>query len=126
MDYLSCLTTKFSLSGLSESWLTPGSGFVNIPGSNFINQDRKGKSGGGVALYLDENLEFKIRANLNIMTDVLEALFVEIFNPHGKNVIAGAMYRPPNNLDFQCPSKIHQNQNETLQTFFTETQFTKE
>lgn len=84
-DYLLGILAKFSLIGLSETWLSADSGFVNIPGYNFVNQDRKGKSGGGVAFYLDEKLELKIRADLNYNDpDVLEALFIEVFNPHGK------------------------------------------
>ena len=97
-DYLLGISAKFSLIGLSETWLSADSGFVNIPSYDFVNQDRKGKSGGGVAFYLDEKLEFKIRADLNYNDpDVLEALFIEVFNPHGKNVIAGVLYRAPNN-----------------------------
>ena len=72
--------------------------FFDMPGYNFISQNRIGKSGGGVAFYLDNKYEYKIRYDLNYNdSEVLETLFIEISNPIGKNIIAGVVYRPPNN-----------------------------
>ena len=39
----------------------------------------------------------KIRADLSFGDiDVAESLFIEISRPHGKNIIGGVIYRPPN------------------------------
>jgi hypothetical protein len=51
-EYLLCLAHKFSIIGLSETWLNENSCLTQIPGYNFISQNRIGKSGGGVRCLL--------------------------------------------------------------------------
>ena len=58
--------------------------------------NRSSKSGGGVGLYVSNNLNFKIRDDISGLNDgVMETLFIEIIRPHGKNFIIGVIYRPP-------------------------------
>ena len=89
---------------ISETWLSDLSADqVNIPGYNFISNHRATKSGGGTGLYLQDNLDYKICSDCNVSNaDVIESLFVEILVPHGKNIIVGVIYRPPNHhlIDF--------------------------
>ena len=56
--------------------------------------NRQGRTGGGVALYVSCELNFKMREDLSHSDDVLESLFVEISVPNA-NIIAGAIHRPP-------------------------------
>ena len=66
---------------------------------NLVSNCRKRKKGGGVALYLDKALQFRVRKNLNIISDVLESIFIEIDKSvmqTKENVIIGTIYRPPN------------------------------
>ena len=55
--------------------------------------------GGGVSLYVHNDISYSNRTDLNTMTDFVEAVFIEvdksIFNTN-KNVIFGTIYRPPN------------------------------
>jgi exonuclease III len=98
LETLLCLAHKFSIIGLSETWLNENSCLTQIPGYNFISQNRIGKSGGGVACYLDNKYHYKIRSDLNYNDcDVSESLFIEIINPTRKNIIVGIVYRAPNN-----------------------------
>ena len=70
---------------------------VNLPGYNFISNHRRGKTGGGVGLYLGDYFQYKLIQDCNISNpEVIESLFVEISNPLGKNIIVGTVYRPPN------------------------------
>ena len=70
---------------------------VNLPGYCFISNHRSGKTGGGVGLYLQDYLQYKLLQDCTISNpDVIESLFVEISNPHGKNIIVGTVYWPPN------------------------------
>ena len=47
--------------------------------------------------YVHYNLHFKIHADLSFDdVDVTEPLSIEISRPHGKNIIGGGIYRPPN------------------------------
>ena len=55
---------KFSVIGISETWLDDSSHSSDIPGFNFIHNHRVGRTGGAVGLYLADYLEFKHRADL--------------------------------------------------------------
>jgi len=81
--------------GITETWLTDNTvDLVNIPGYNFISNHRISKRGGGVGLYLQDLLEYKILKNLNYsISDVIETLFVEISIPQGKNMLIGVIYQ---------------------------------
>ena len=55
------------------------------------------RSGGGVGLYLSDNLDYRIRTDIYADEDeVMESLFIEIIGPHERNVIVGLTYRPLN------------------------------
>ena len=91
------MNIKFSLIGVSETWLNDYSHSVDIDGFNFIHKHRPNRTCGGVGLYISDNLDFKIPADLSFDDiDVAESLFIEISRPHGKNIIGVVNYRPPN------------------------------
>ena len=92
------LLDSFSVIGVSETWLNDDTfNMVNLPGYNFISNHRRGKTGGGVGLYLGDYFQYKLIQDCNISNpEVIESLFVEISNPLGKNIIVGTVYRPPN------------------------------
>ena len=86
---LTYLNIKFSLIGVSHS--------VDIDGFNFIYNHRSNRTGGGVGLYISDNLDFNFRPDLSFDDiEVAESLFIDISRPHGKNIIGGVIYRPPN------------------------------
>lgn len=96
-DFLSNLDIKFSIIGITETWLQDAVHSVDIDGYNFIHKHRSNRSGGGVGLYLSNELEFKIRGDLIIdEVETAESLFIEIVTSQGKNIIVGVIYRPPN------------------------------
>ena len=90
---------KLSVIGISETWLNDSTlDLVDIRnGYNFVSNYRVNKTGDGVALYLLDEFEFKIRSDLKLHTQVATRLFqfAEINIPWGKNVIVGTIYRPP-------------------------------
>ena len=97
INLLSLLDINFILIGVSETWLNEPSHLLDIDGYNFIHKHRPNRSGGGVGLYISNNLEFKLRSDLSFDDiDIAESLFVEILRPHGKNIVVGTVYRPPN------------------------------
>ena len=69
---------------------------VNLPGYEIIRKDRciNGRHGGGVCMYLRNNLNFSIRKDL--MNDKLECLVIEISKPRSMPFLVGTWYRPPN------------------------------
>ena len=97
IDLLSNINHKFMAIGISETWLKESNHLVHIDNYNFIHNHRKNQLGGGVGLYLLENLNYKTRMDLRFDTsDTTDSLFVEVLVPKGKNVIIGVIYRPPN------------------------------
>ena len=72
---------------------------TNLPGYNFISQPSL-SSAGGVGFFVRDNLKSLIRPDFTALKDDFEALWVEIQNEKGRNMICGAIYRHPNgNLD---------------------------
>ena len=96
-DYLSGFNHMFDIIAVSETWLTSNSNpsLFNLPGYEFCHVDRKNKRGGGVAIYVNNNLNFEVRDNMcTVIDDVLECISVELFLPN-KNVIISCLYRQP-------------------------------
>ncbi|KAI5739250.1 hypothetical protein M8J77_016864 [Diaphorina citri] len=82
---------------ISESWLKPAlaSSIVDIPGYTLLRNDRVSRRGGGVAMYLRDDLSHKIvSCSSPSPTHCLEYLAVEI-NLRSIKVLAVVVYRPP-------------------------------
>ena len=95
ISFIDTLDLKFSLIGITETWLQEADCFFNIDNYSFLAHGREAKRGGGVALYIDNDLDFKCRADLDLNTAHFESIFVEI-NNFNKNIVVGVIYRPPN------------------------------
>ena len=48
--------------------------YVKLPGYNFVFRNSEQKRGGGVGSYLKEELDFKIREDLNRLDTIVEQL----------------------------------------------------
>ena len=70
---------------------------VYIPGYEIIRRDRylKGRSGGGVCLYVRSTINYSIRSDLSTE---LETVTIEIRKPRSKPFVVSTWYRPPNSL----------------------------
>ena len=55
-DYLSCLNIKFSVIGISETWLKDSSHLVDISGFKYLHKYRQNRTGVGVGLYILNDL----------------------------------------------------------------------
>ena len=67
----------------------------NLEGCLFIHSDRIDGRGGGVALFVSNTYNFKIRKDIDLNVDGIEFLFIEIIVQSGKNIIVGIIYRQP-------------------------------
>ena len=75
-------------------------GELLIPGYGIVRNNRN-KFGGGVAIYMDENLEYEeIQINYSgthdITTTHVEALWIEVKPSKSAHLLLGSAYRPPN------------------------------
>ena len=104
-SYLQLLSIKFSVIGMTETWLDNTSCLLySMPKYNFVESHRKNKSGGGVAIFLRDGMLYKQCTDLSVFNDCCESCFIEIEKKvfgHEKNVVVGVSYRPPN-TDIQC------------------------
>jgi len=108
------LDFKFTVIGITETWLRPDSPPIfNLDTYDMNRADRIGGKGGGVAIYVQNQTQYKKRTDIHV--DGTEDIFIEIVNKHGKNMIIGVIYRPPNNsIDlfleklYECLHKISQ------------------
>src|SRR5271155_2068323 len=76
-SYIETLCVKPTIIAITETWLKPhNETLFPLNGYNFIAVSRKDKLGGGVGLYICDNLHYNIRADLTSSTS-FECLFVE-------------------------------------------------
>ena len=90
----------FNVICLSETWATDKSfsdnSHFHLQDYKAIHHERKqAKRGGGLLIYIKENLNYKIREDLKISDCDGEFLCIEIVNKHSKNCIIASCYRPP-------------------------------
>ena len=93
--FFSTLKIKFTILGVTETWLTDiNQGLYNIHNYYLVEKHRTNRPGGGVGIYVPENVQYQIRDDLVIFDDIVESIFIEI-NIDSKNIIVGNIYRPP-------------------------------
>lgn len=94
-NLLNTLDVNFSAIALTETWLNDSHdiSYFNLPGYVFINVNRNFQTGGGVGLYIKDDLRIKRRDDLNFVE--AESLFVDVIDKFGKQFLVGVIYRPP-------------------------------
>ena len=99
-NYISALDFEFSIIGFSETWLIDSNkSFCSIVGYNHEYLYRQDKIGGGVSLFIKDNVKYFVRSDLSILNKHIEVIFVEIDKNQyqsSKNIVVGTLYRPPN------------------------------
>lgn len=88
------MITPLEILAINESKLDDSvtEGEIHIPGYILVRKDRT-RYGGGVALYVRENLSYTIRNDL--VPVQLEMICVEINLPYNRSFLVGTWYRPP-------------------------------
>jgi hypothetical protein len=93
---LNLLINKPSIIAVTETWAATDNDNLVIPGYSAIHKARKTKPGGGVALYLQDQIElsYKLRPDLS-SDDLSESLFIQVAIKKRKDMIIGVIYKPP-------------------------------
>ena len=97
-NLLSNLKSKPNIIGISETRLQRGKQpITNIFLPNYVSEHTPTESGkGGTLLYIDKNIKYKLRNDLNIYEKkMVESTFIEILNKKQKNMIIGCVYKHP-------------------------------
>ena len=79
---------------LCETWLNDNSPPLQIPGYNLEITNRQTKQGGGVAILIGDNIQYR-RLSTPIPNDNYKACFIDL-KTKKQNFIVGSIYRPPN------------------------------
>ena len=75
--------------------MTSASSNFSLKGYNFFQANRLKGRGGGVALFVKENLNVKVLDDVKISVDGVESLFIEVTDANKNYSIAGVIYRKP-------------------------------
>ena len=79
---------KFTIVGVTETWLHHTSPpLFDLRNYTLVRADRVRRKGGGVAFYVADHLNFKIRYDIKF--DQTEVMLIEINNLQNKNLIIG-------------------------------------
>ena len=99
-NYLQLLHIEFWIIGVTETWLNESSrGLYGMNNYEFVENHRTDETGGGVGLFVRDNISFLKRSDLEIFNEYNESIFIEIKKTvfgMEKNVIIVVIYRPPN------------------------------
>ena len=105
-DFLYNTGLSLSCILVTETWLNDSILPTSIPGFTLCHQNREGRIGGGVAIYLHSSLNFVRRDDLSCNSTIIESIFIEIERVDCKNIIVGCLYRPPEGSILQCNDEI--------------------
>lgn len=87
-DYLGQFTQPFTVIALSETWINSNRrANFEMDGYEFIHMDWQNKSGGGVALYTDKNINFRTLQNTTTTVNNV----VELVQHKKKSVIISCL-----------------------------------
>ena len=78
--FLDNLNINFTILGITETWLTDiNCDLYNISNYSLVEKHRTTRSGGGVGIYIPENVEYKYRRDITKFDDILESELDDIF-----------------------------------------------
>lgn len=102
-EYLQQFSQSFHIIAISETWFNENKGIdFELEGYHLNYINRTNKMGGGVAIYVHNNIRFKVVDYMTYtINDTLECITIEILNEKKKNITVSCLYRSPgSSLDF--------------------------
>ena len=103
VNLLKLLQFDFDVICLSETWLKDSGEMYSIPNYSFVNKNRRLRAGGGVGIYINNNVHYISRSDVSISDTLGDSVFIEIPIEGKKNVVLGVIYKPP---DTNCAQFI--------------------
>ena len=94
-DFLHNANISLSAILVTETWLRDGVPLTEIPNFSFAGNNRKGKAGGGVGIYVNDAIDSQKRSDLMTSNPAMENITIEVNRINKKNVIIICIYRPP-------------------------------
>ena len=76
---LDSLKHNFSIIAISESWLTSmNKDLYHLKGYTHKYEFREHRAGGGVSLFVNNDIRFEVRSDIKVNLDDVNTLFIEI------------------------------------------------
>ena len=98
-ELLTCLNTvkkRFTFIVLTEVWLHETDDYsFEIPGYKSVSIYREKQRGGGIKVYYLESVNIEVIKHMSGISTACESLFFTAKLPNNKQMILGAIYRPP-------------------------------
>ena len=99
--FLSCLHMSFSVIAITETWLKDiNYDIYNFPGYKHVCKFRPTRQRGGVSIFVQQDINFKIREDLITFDEDFEGIFIEMDGSNfseNKDIIVACIYRPHGN-----------------------------
>jgi hypothetical protein len=97
--------SKFNAICIQETWLYESSdlSLLQLNGYNLISRGKSASQHGGVAIYLKENIRYKV-LDINSQSNIWDGLFIEtalhqsLHRHSNKSIVIGNIYRPPRDI----------------------------
>ena len=98
LDTIKILTNQLHIFGLCETFLSDVVSDAELQIANYKieRKDRQNKRGGGLLLYLNENVPYKRRIDLE--SGQIESVWIEVRFSNSKSFLINFSYRPPSSL----------------------------
>ena len=80
---------------LCETWLTPFSPTINVPGYEFYHIDCQNKREGGVGILIKQEIRHSLDVKLKFESECFENISLLIELKNGKKLLVSSMYCPP-------------------------------
>ena len=104
--FLSSFSFDYSIICLSETWLDDSflesQSLYELPNYKSVHQVRNNGKGGGVSIYINEAINFKLRSDLSINSTDVESISVELLYNKKSNTL---MCYIGHQKDYQSPLK---------------------
>ena len=78
-NYIESLHHKFNVFGFTDTWLKDSDcGLFSIPGYDMTKKHRSDRPGGVVAVFVNDDLKYSVRDDIDIFNSCMESLFIEV------------------------------------------------
>jgi len=97
VNFIGGLSLVFNIVAVTETWATDSTEqHLRIPNYKYCEKHRSSSRGGGVAIYIQEDINYVVRQDLDMYCcDEFEFICIQIEDQTGGKIIA-CVYRPPN------------------------------
>ena len=93
-EFLGSLNGNFSVIVLTESWCSETAienSLLILDNYYSVHQTRNNKKGGGICIYINKQLKFKLTNDIDIFNNQIETCSVEIINSKSRNLVVSGI-----------------------------------